>query len=473
MKSRKEKLLKPGASREGAARLLYSLLNNTPAKPLGFAGLVFAVIFVLLTCTAVKASNAPPKVLLIPIHGDIDRGLSFFVQRMLRRAQIENVPVILEINSNGGLITAAQEIKDALLESEVTTIAYVRRRALSAAALIAISCHRIYMEPGSEIGAATPVMLAGPGIAAAEEKFVSAFKAEFRASAEARQRPVAIAEAMVDKNHDGIEGIVKRGEIVTLTTEEAFEHGYCDHIVSSLSTIQRVAKLESAVIEKVEPTFFEAIARFLTSPSVSVLIFTLGFWCLAIEMFITGFGVLGYIGVVLLALFFGGHLFAYLAGLEVLLVFGIGITLMLVELLVLPGFGLAGIGGILSMCFGLVLIFGGIYETMYAIAAMMTYSLFILMGLYYWAPKLKIVRMFVLENTMETNEGYVATNQNAYDHLSGLEGIALTQCRPSGKALIGDDRYDVVSDGSFIEKDTRIIVKKVQGTKIIIKELSE
>jgi membrane-bound serine protease (ClpP class) len=115
---------------------------------------------------------------------------------MLRKAEQENFStVILEINSNGGLVTASQEIKDALLRSKVTTAAYVRGRALSAAALIAISCHKIFMEPGCEMGAATPIMLMGSGVKAAEEKFVSAFRAEFESAAEARKRPKALAGA--------------------------------------------------------------------------------------------------------------------------------------------------------------------------------------------------------------------------------------------------------------------------------------
>ena len=170
----------------------------------------------------VQAQSASGTVFLVEVHKEVDKGLSFFIQRQLRRAELENATaVILEINPNGGLVESAQEIKDALLRSKVSTIAYVKGRALSAAALIAISCHRIYMEPGSEMGAATPIILLGTGVQAAEEKFVSAFRAEFGATAEARKRPPALAEAMVDKNHETFEGLCKKGEILTLTAETA------------------------------------------------------------------------------------------------------------------------------------------------------------------------------------------------------------------------------------------------------------
>ncbi|OGK06739.1 MAG: hypothetical protein A2W80_10430 [Candidatus Riflebacteria bacterium GWC2_50_8] len=435
--------------------------------------ILYAIMAALLLVGATaEAQNASGSILIIPVHNDIETGLSFFIQRQLRRAERENFSaVVLEINSNGGLVTAAQEIKDALLRSKVTTIAYIKGRALSAAALIAISCHRIYMEAGSELGAATPIMLAGGGVQAAEEKYVSAFKAEFRASAEARKRPVAIAEAMVDKDHDSIEGLSKRGEIVTLTSEVALKHGYCDQIVASLSSVMRIMSFENATIERAEPTSGEWIARWLTNPNISVLLFTVGFWCLIIEFFIAGFGILGWLGLTCLALFFGGHLFAYLAGLETIILFTVGMLLLLLEAFVIPGFGLTGISGILCVCFSIIMVFGGVYMAMTAIAQMLTYSAIIMLLLYRWGPKFKFFDKFVLKEQMSTEQGCVAIEPNQYDHLLNLEGVAASTCRPAGIAKIGDERYDVFSDGDFIEKGARIVVRKVEGNKIVVRQI--
>ena len=439
---------------------------------MGFVLTVIVCMFVL-PGTPAAAQSASGTILVIPVHNDIETGLSFFIQRQLRRAERENISaVILEINSNGGLVTAAQEIKDALLRSKVTTVAYIKGRALSAAALIAISCHRIYMEAGSEVGAATPIMLMGTGVQAAEEKFVSAFKAEFRASAEARKRPTAIAEAMVDKNHDTIEGLSKRGEVVTLTSEVALKHGYCDQIVASLSSVLRIMNFENAVVEHAGPTSGEWIARWLTNPNVSVLLFTVGFWCLVIEFFIAGFGILGWLGLTCLGLFFGGHLFAYLAGLETLILFGAGMVLLLLEVFVIPGFGLTGIAGILAICFSIIMVFGGVYMAMSAIAQMLTYSALIMLLLYWWGPKLKFFDRFILKEQMSTEQGCVAIEPNQYDHLLNLEGIAASTCRPAGIAKIGNERYDVMSDGEFIEKGERIIVRKVEGNKIVVRRIT-
>lgn len=436
--------------------------------------LLSAILFTLIFAAGpLQAQSASGTILVIPVHDDIETGLSFFIQRQLRRAERENFSaIVLEINSNGGLVTAAQEIKDALLRSKVTTIAYIKGRALSAAALIAISCHRIYMEAGSELGAATPIMLAGGGVQAAEAKYVSAFKAEFRASAEARKRPTAIAEAMVDKDHDSIEGLSKRGEVITLTSEVALKHGYCDQIVASLSSIQRIMSLEGATVEYAKPTSGEWIARWLTNPNVSVLLFTIGFWCLVIEFFIAGFGILGWIGLTCLALFFGGHLFAYLAGLETLILFGAGMVLLLLEAFVIPGFGLTGISGILCVCFSIIMVFGGIYTAMNAIAQMLVYSALIMLILFKWGPKFKLLDKFVLKEQLSTAQGCVAVNLNEFDHLINLEGVAVSPCRPAGIVKIGDERYDVVSDGDFIEKGARVIVRKVEGNNIVVREIT-
>jgi membrane-bound serine protease (ClpP class) len=433
-----------------------------------------AILFILmLTSASADAQNVPGKILVIPVHDDIETGLSFFIQRQLRRAERENFSaIVLEIKSNGGLVTAAQEIKDALLRSKVTTIAYIKGRALSAAALIAISCHRIYMEAGSELGAATPIMLAGSGVQAAEAKFVSAFKAEFRAAAEARKRPTAIAEAMVDKDHDTIEGLSKRGEIVTMTSEVALKHGYCDQIVSSLSSIQRIMSLENATVEYAEPTSGEWIARWLTNPNISILLFTIGFWCLIIEFFIAGFGILGWLGLTCLALFFGGHLFAYLAGLETLILFAAGIVLLMLEAFVIPGFGLTGISGILCVCFSIIMVFGGVYTAMHAMAQMLVYSAVIMLILYKWGPKFKLLDKFVLKEQLTTAQGCVAISPNEFNHLLNLEGVAVSPCRPAGIVKIGDERYDVVSDGDFIEKGARVIVRKVEGNNIVVRQIT-
>lgn len=475
VKSRNAKLLKLAANRDAAAKTAGVTVERQPTRRIlrcvGF--ILLGILLSVFMPISAQAQTSSGTVFLVEVHKEVETGLSFFIQRQLRRAELENATaVILEINSNGGLVESAQEIKDALLRSKVSTIAYVKGRALSAAALIAISCHRIFMEPGSEMGAATPIILLGTGVQAAEEKFVSAFRAEFGAAAEARKRPPALAEAMVDKNHETIEGLVKKGEILTLTAETALKHGYCDHIVASVTSILRILNLENARVERIQPTSAEWIARYLTNPQISTVIFTIGFWCIVLELLGAGFGILGWVGALFLALFFGGHLFAYMAGLEALILFVAGLVMLLVEIFLIPGFGVTGVCGIIAICFSIVMVFGGIYSALTAIAAIITYSVIIAGLIYWWGPKLRVFDRFVLKEEMATDQGFVAVDNSAFDHLLNLEGIATSPCRPSGKIQIGDERYDAVSDGDFIEKGARVVVRKVEGTRIVVRQLN-
>ena len=435
--------------------------------------MVFLFLFLSIFTTSTSAyADTQNKVIVIPVSGDIDNGLSFFLRRQLRRAEREEVvAVVLEVNSNGGLVTAAQEMKDALLKSKVRTIAFVNGRALSAAALVSIACQNIYMAPGSEMGAATPIMLIGSGVKAAEPKFVSAFEAEFGSTAEARNREPSLAKAMVNPNHDSIEGLCPKGEILTLTAETAFKHGYCDQITATLSAVLRSASLDKVEVENVTPTSSEHIARYLTNPTVSTLLFTIAFWCMVIEFYIPGFGIFGIVSIVCFVLFFGGHLFAYMAGFEVLIIFVVGLILLLLEIFVIPGFGITGITGILCLCFSIIQLYGGFIEAIHAVGYLLVYTAIAVTLIYKLAPKLGIFDRFVLKKEMTAESGYVAVEQNAFSDLVGLQGVTLSICRPSGKAKIGTERYDVVSEGDFIEKDEQVIVKKVDGNKIVIKKL--
>lgn len=412
-------------------------------------------------------------VLVIPVKDDIDSGLSFFIQRMIRRAERDQVKaLVLEINSNGGLVNAAQEIKDALLACKVPTVAYIKGRALSAAALIAISCQKIAMEPGTEMGAATPIMLLGPQVQAAEPKFVSAFRGEFESAAEMRRRPTALAGAMVDKDHETIPGLVKRGEILTLTAETANSHGFCDVIASSLDYALLRLKIKPDPLERVEPTSGEVLARWLTNPNVSVMLFTIGVWSLILEFMVFGWGLLGWFGLVCLGLFFGGHFFAYLAGMEALLLFSAGMVLLFIEIFVTPGFGLIGVLGILAVCGSVILVFGGIYTAVFAVAKIFAMSLGMLMVLYVLGPKVGLFDRLVLKKQLTTEDGFVAVDMDRYSHLLKLEGITLSPCRPSGFVRFGNERIEVVSDGEFIERNKRVTAISVEGSKVVVRELN-
>ncbi|HEX9686891.1 MAG TPA: hypothetical protein VGA25_13680, partial [Burkholderiales bacterium] len=303
------------------------------------------------------AQEKRPVVYVAPIEGIIDLGLAPFVQRVLDEATAAGAAaVVLEINTFGGRVDAAVQIRDALLNSRVRTVAFVNKRAISAGALISLAAENIVMAGGSTIGAATPVQAGQPGAGAqpVEEKTVSYVRKEFRATAESRKRPPLLAEAMVDADV-AIRGVIEKGKLLTLTTEEALKHKLADFRADTLEDALQRLGLGGAEIRRASPNWAENVVRFLTHPLLSSLLVTIGMLGIIIELRSPGFGMAGAIGVGSLAAFFWGHWLVQLAGWGELLLALLGVALLVLELLVIPGFGLAGIAGILALFAALVM----------------------------------------------------------------------------------------------------------------------
>ena len=280
-----------------------------------------------------------------PIEGIIDLGLAPFVQRVLDEAAAAKArAVVLEINTFGGRVDAAVQIRDALLGARVPTIAYVNRRAISAGALISLAAEHLVMASGATIGAATPVMAGQPGggAQAVSEKTISYVRKEFRATAEARKRPALIAEAMVDPDVS-IRGVIEKGKLLTLTTDEALKHKVAEQRADSLEAALEGLGIRDAELRRAAPNWAENVVRFLTHPVLSSLLVTIGMLGIIIELRTPGFGIAGAIGVGSLAAFFWGHWLVQLAGWGELMLALAGVALLLLELFVIPGFGFAGI----------------------------------------------------------------------------------------------------------------------------------
>src|SRR5688500_7029421 len=236
--------------------------------------------FLLLAlCLPIGASGQDrprpaPLVYVAPVEGIIDLGLAPFVQRVLDEATAAGAAaVVLDINTFGGRVDAAVQIRDALLSARVPTVAYVNRRAISAGALISLAAEHLVMAPGATIGAATPVMAGQPGGAtqAVSEKTVSYVRKEFRATAESRKRPALIAEAMVDPDV-AIRGVIEKGKLLTLTTEEALKHKVAEFQAESLAAALERLGIAGAELRPASPNWAENLVRFLTHPVLSSLL---------------------------------------------------------------------------------------------------------------------------------------------------------------------------------------------------------
>src|SRR5690606_7627527 len=219
--------------------------------------------------SAQEAQAPPPTVVVVSVDGVIDLGLSPLVARAVEEARARDAAaLVVDINTFGGRVDAAVAIRDVLVNAPVRSVAFVNQRAISAGALIALACDTIVMVPGGTIGAAAPVTgTAEP----AGEKALSYVRKEFRATAEIRGRPTAFAEAMVDESVE-IAGVVAAGKLLTLTASEALEHGVSDHTAATLDAALAAAGLAGARVASLEPTWAEAVVRFLTHPVISSLL---------------------------------------------------------------------------------------------------------------------------------------------------------------------------------------------------------
>ncbi|NLM95863.1 MAG: hypothetical protein GX165_09895, partial [Firmicutes bacterium] len=228
---------------------------------------LLALCLLLLLTGSALAQGA--TVYVIPIEGTIEPGLVEFVKRALNEAKRDGVEgILLEIDTFGGRVDAATELVDLMLDMPMPVIAHVRGRAWSAGALIALAADYLVMAPGSSMGAAEP--------RPAEEKVISALRAEFESLAERNGRDPQVAAAMVDKDVV-IEGLVEKDKILTLSANEAERRGFADFIAAGRQQVLSKYGFDDARVIEPSPNWAENLARFLTDPTVSSLLLSLGF----------------------------------------------------------------------------------------------------------------------------------------------------------------------------------------------------
>ena len=426
---------------------------------------------------AFPAQTKPPVVYVAPIEGIIDLGIAPFIQRVLDEATQEGAAaVIFDINTFGGRVDGAVLIRDALLNARVKTVAFVNKRAISAGALISLAAEKIVMADGGTIGAATPVQMGQPGAPAqpVEEKTVSYVRKEFRATAESRKRPPLVAEAMVDADVE-IPGLIEKGKLLTLTTEEALKHKVADFRANTIEGVLEQLDLAGAEVRRASPNWAENLVRFLTHPIVSSLLITIGMLGIIVELRTPGFGVPGVLGIASLALFFWGHWLGQLAGWEEVLLVAAGIALLVVEVFITPGFGLTGALGIVALLSGLSLslvgagatwefILKAVGRVVFSLLAALIASLIMLRFL----PRMPFGRRLILETGLPAQQGYASAPESDKIWL-GKGGTAISPLRPAGIAEIDGERVDVVSDGEFLEPGVPIVVTRVDGNRIVVR----
>ena len=424
----------------------------------------------------------------VPINGTIDLGLPPFIKRTLEEAKTKNASaVIFDINTFGGRVDAATQIKDAILASDIETIAFINRRAISAGALISLSCEKIFMTGGALIGAATAVDMSGKK---GSEKVISFMREEMASTAEKRGRNKEIARGMVDEDlsftHlviDGDSMLVndiegrKEGKLISLTTDQALKYQIADGTYETVSSI--IDSLGYGSIELIETSenWSEKIVRFLTDPVVASLLTTFGFLGILFELQSPGWGIPGFVGLTCLILSLSASYIAELATMSDLIFTIAGLALIFLEMLVIPGFGVIGIGGIGLVLYGMYLLLlpdvpVGDEIVGQAMDGFLIGLLGAVVGLFLLSKimiKSKFWEQLTAPSSQEKNKGY--SNSQGWETLKGHSGITDTDLHPSGWIIINGKRIFVVSEGGYIEKGKKIEVLSVEGNRVTVREL--
>lgn len=434
---------------------------------------IAVLLIVLFIASFVNASNK--KVYLARIDSEIDLGMAPYVKRVLADAEKSGAQaIIFHINTFGGRVDAATQIKDAILNSRIRTIAYIDKRAISAGALIALSCEKIVMVPGASIGATTVVDQTGTK---QSEKYQSYMRSEMRSTAEKNGRRIDIAEGMVDERIIVADLADDSTKLITLTSEEALKFGIADTILSSIEEVKKEFQLEVSQVVEEKSNFAEEFIRFVNNPFVSSILIMIGMVGLFTEIKTGGWGWPGTVAVIALLLFFGSAYILELASAFEIVIFVVGVILLILEIFVIPGFGIVGVLGILLMVAGLFLGLVGDFSITdssdLSNAIIQLAGSFVMTGVFIYflsklLPKTRVWNNLILSTNITSKSGYASNLE--YGTLIGAEGVALTDLRPSGTALINEKRVDVVTDGEFIKNGTKLVVNFIQGSKVVVEE---
>ncbi len=415
-------------------------------------------------------------VYVVDIDGPIDNVLAHYIDRAIADAEANGASLIVfHIDTFGGLVDAADHIRKSILNAQPTTVAFIDKNAASAGALISYANDKIVMVPGASIGAATVVE--GAGGEAAPDKYQSYMRGLMRSTAEANGRDPRIAESMVDETLE-IDGISQAGQVLTLSAGEAHRLNVADTILAEVDLVIAEAGLQDAKLVQHRATATERVLRFLSSPILQSILMLMMMGGLYFELQTPGVGFAGAIAAIGSALFFAPHYMMGLVESWEIVLFGIGVLLLLAEIFVIPGFGVAGIAGLLlvvgSLFAALVgnvgLQFPDTHELATAILTMAV-TLVLLIVLMFsigrYLPRSQRFNQLVLAPELSSISGYVSAD--TIETLRGKSGRALTPLRPSGAADIEGERVDVIAAGEFIPAGTAVEVVRVRGSRVEVR----
>ena len=420
-----------------------------------------------------------------------------FWRRMLRRAEDEKAKAVLfDLDTPGGYAFETKEIMSEITRLKIPSYAFVNENALSAGALMSVATNGIYMSPEGTIGAAG--LVSGGGAEIGEmmrKKLHSSFEAQIRSVAEKRGHdPDLIRAMMIPEDRDRVFGevVVRAGELLTLTASEATSMRggrplLAKGVASSIEEIAEFEGIDSAAIVRAEATAFENVAWWVSK--WSFLLILVGMAAAYAELKAPGFGIGGAISLLAFGtFFFGNYMAGNLANYELVALFVLGIVLIAVELFLIPGTGVTGIAGVLCLLGALLLgtvdkidwndwkvgdFSGNLLDLLRGPAFTLGTGLlggsFLVVLLMRFLPSAPLFRVFVSKQELAGGASIAtqASSARCEDRM-GLTGEALTDLRPSGKVALTGEELDVIADGAFIKKGSKVRVLRQDGMKIVV-----
>ncbi|MBP2626364.1 MAG: hypothetical protein H6Q68_1075 [Firmicutes bacterium] len=429
---------------------------------MGRIGRIFVVLALCMVINGLMAcqpiiANAQP-VVVINIKGEIDGGQAALVNRAVADAEGKHArAIMIEIDTFGGLVDSAVKIRDVISQTPIETVCYIKNRAWSAGALIALAHQHIAIAPGGSIGAAEPIPTT--------EKTIAALKAEFAATANQRGRNVKVAEAMVDKTL-GFAGYAEPGQILALTDYQAIEVGYADVSAADRSAVLAYYGLTNYEIVEYNLATQEKLAGWLSNGTVKSLLLSVIFLAVFTEIKTAGMGVAAFIGLFAALLFFGSQWLTGVAGWLELMLFVGGIVLILVELYI-PGFGFWGISGIGCILLSFFLTLGGNMVAVNILSISLALAIAVFLLILKFLPSSRLWGKMVLKESETSQAGFSSSRD--YSSYLDREGFVVSLLRPAGMMTIDGEKIDVVSEGQYIEPGTKVKVVSVNGSRIVVR----
>lgn len=417
-------------------------------------------------------------------------------RKVLKRAEAEKArAVIFDIDTPGGYaMETADLIIRVLPELTIPTIAYVNPEATSAGSLVAFGCDRIYMHPRGSIGSTGLVSNTGEIEDTMRAKLEALFRTYVKIVAKEKGRNPDLMYAMMFKDEyysfaDGkIE--VKEGELLNLTADEAVQlhHGkplLANGVCEDLEAVLAAEKLTDAEVIKAEPTGFEAFASWVAL--MSPLLISVGLVGAFLEMKTPGFGVFGTISLTAFTVFFfGNHVAGNLAGYELAVLFCLGLLLLVLEVLVIPGTFVAGLLGLLMMLAALMIAMvdegmmqsfrdedTGVIDVPTLVGLPVIYLALGVLGagglaalVMRFLPTLPMYHSLAVDREMRPGTSIEGMERNM--QRVGQVGKTVTQLRPAGRAEFDGEVLEVSSSSGFVDEGSEVRIISVDGMRILV-----